>query len=147
MGGLKQDYGGHDSKYHDNLNLVHKYDGQNCINTWPFKMGQGPCGDWAEGTDQCSHSHKFENNTCVVLYTDIYSGGVGACPPNFAAMAHLQNNSYYTPNAGNATEKHCGNLTVMQAKGSELGSRSLGLPTDAEWVGWAKAMLDMDTKK
>ena len=33
--GLKQDYGGHDSKYHDNLNLVQQYDGQNCINTRP----------------------------------------------------------------------------------------------------------------
>jgi len=37
--GLKQDYGGHDSIYENNLNLVHKYDGQNCFNTAPFKDG------------------------------------------------------------------------------------------------------------
>ena len=34
--GLKQDYGGHNSIYNDNVNIVHKYDGQNCFNTWKF---------------------------------------------------------------------------------------------------------------
>ena len=32
--GLKQDYGGHNSVYSDNVNVVHKFDGQNCFNTW-----------------------------------------------------------------------------------------------------------------
>ena len=85
--------GGHDSKYHDNLNIVHRYDGQNCINTWPFKSGQGPCGDWGNGTAQCSHAHRFENNRCIVLYTDEYSPGAGGCPPGLDTMAHLENNT------------------------------------------------------
>jgi len=141
--GLKQDYGGHDSKYHDNINLVHKYDGQNCINTWPFKLGQGPCGDWSEGSSRCSHGHWFVNNTCIVLYTDVYAAGTGSCPPDLDHMPYLADNSYYTPTAGNATAKRCGTIAKMQKGGSELGSRSLGLPSDAEWVAWAKAMLKM----
>ena len=60
---------------------MHRYDGQNCINTWPFKSGKGPCGDWSEGDAECSHAHRFENNKCLVLYTDVYSPGAGGCPP------------------------------------------------------------------
>ena len=135
--GLKQDYGGHDSKYHNNLNLVHHYDGQNCINTWPFKLGQGPCGDWSEGSARCSHHHRFEENKCIVLYTDIYSPGAGGCPPGLDTMALLANNSYYTPTAGNATMSGCGSLAHIQKAGSELGSVSLPLPTDPEWLQMA----------
>eukprot|EP00658_Telonema_sp_P-2_P085306 TRINITY_DN9700_c0_g1_i1.p1 TRINITY_DN9700_c0_g1~~TRINITY_DN9700_c0_g1_i1.p1 ORF type:complete len:811 (+),score=166.33 TRINITY_DN9700_c0_g1_i1:197-2629(+) len=139
--GLKQDYGGHDSKYHDNLNLVHQYDGQNCINTWPFKSGQGPCGDWSNGTSVCSHAHHFEQNKCVVLYTDVYSPGAGGCPPGIETMAYLANNRYYTPTAGNASIKGCGSLGQIQKGGNEIGSESLGLPTDEQWMEWANQIL------
>ena len=78
--GLKQDYGGHDSMYHDNLNLVQQYDGQNCVNTWPFKRGKGPCGNWSAGSAECSHAHRFESNRCVLLFnTTEYSPGAGGC--------------------------------------------------------------------
>lgn len=125
--GLKQDYGGHDSKYHDNLNLVssfylflffsmmisyhflnsqvHPYDGQQCINAWPFKTGKGPCGDWSKGDAECSHAHRFVNNKCLLLKDTKYSPGVGGCAePTKTAQgaAHLANNSYFTPN-GTAT--------------------------------------------
>ena len=147
--GLKQDYGGHDSKYRDNLNIVHHYDGQNCINAWPFKMGQGPCGDWSKGADRCSHAHRFENNKCIVLYTDIYSPGAGRCVEPSSSReqggAHLANNMYYTPNAGNATMKGCGNLHQLQKGGSEMGSTAYGIPTDAEWLKWANVLLKPDT--
>ena len=146
--GLKQDYGGHDSKYHDNLNIVHRYDGQNCINAWPFKMGQGPCGDWSKGTERCSHAHHFENNKCIVLYTDIYSPGAGGCvTPSDSRKeggAYLANNAYFTPNAGNATMKGCGNLQKLQKDGSEMGSKAYGIPADAEWIKWANALLKPD---
>ena len=140
--GLKQDYGGHDSKYHHNLNIVHQYDGQNCINTWPFKTGQGPCGDWSSGKTTCSHAHRFEDNKCVVLYTDVYSPGAGGCPPGLPEMALLANNSYYTPNAGNATMQGCGTLAKLQSGGVELGSESLGLPADNQWLEWAADTLE-----
>lgn len=87
--GIKQDYGGHDSKYHSNLNLVHKYDGQNCFNTAPFKDAKGPCGDWSPGPAVCSHAHRFENNTCIVLYEDIVSPNAGGCPPDLDQMVRL----------------------------------------------------------
>ena len=139
--GLKQDYGGHDSMYRSNLNLVHQYDGQNCINTWPFKTGRGPCGNWSTGEAECSHAHRFEQNRCVVLYTDVYSPGAGGCPPDFTEMAYLANNQYYTPTAGNATMKGCGTLAKLQQGGAEKGSTSSGLPEDPVWLGWAQETL------
>eukprot|EP00041_Stephanoeca_diplocostata_P027514 m.757752 g.757752 ORF g.757752 m.757752 type:complete len:945 (+) comp23189_c0_seq1:37-2871(+) len=139
--GLKQDYGGHDSKYQNNLNLVHHYDGQNCINTWPFKLGTPPCGDWSTNAT-CSHAHHFTNNTCVVLYTDVYSPGAGSCDGQSPQMAYLAENKYYTPN-GNATLDKCGGLQKLQSTGAELGSKAFTLPTDAEWLTWAKAILEM----
>ena len=63
--GLKQDYGGHDSLYVDNVNVVHKYDGQNCINTWPFLPG---------------YAHNFTGNTCVMLFVGPY-GSLAGCDP------------------------------------------------------------------
>lgn len=140
--GLKQDYGGHDSKYRNNLNLVHKFDSQNCINTWPFKLGQGPCGDWSESDAQCSHAHHFANNTCIVLYTDIYSGGTGGCPPNLETMAQLSDNAYFTPN-GNATTRDCGPLAKLQAGGAEARSTAGLIPLDATWLQWAKTILKL----
>lgn len=140
--GLKQDYGGHDSIYANNLNIVEQYDGQNCINTWPFKRGKGPCGDWAGAdAEDCQHHHHFRDNKCVVLYTDVYSPGAGGCPNDFDSMAFLANNSYYTPTAGNATLQGCGALGELQKNGAEVGSSSNALPTDGEWLQWAKEIL------
>ena len=56
-------------------------------------------------------------------------------------MALLANNSYYTPTAGNATMSGCGSLAHIQKEGSELGSVSLGLPTDTEWMQMAAETL------
>ena len=56
-------------------------------------------------------------------------------------MARLANNSYYTPTAGNASMNGCGTLDKLQKGGTELGSVSLGLPTDPEWLGWAEQLL------
>jgi len=142
--GLKQDYGGHDSKYHNNLNIVHHYDGQNCINTWPFKLGHPPCGDWSTSAD-CSHAHRFTNNKCIVLYTDVYSPGAGDCPPNLKKMATMLNNNYYTPH-GNASLT-CGKRQVtipeLQKGGAEMGSKSNFLPSDKEWLSWANSILHL----
>ena len=88
-----------------------------------------------------AHQHHFTDNHCLVLYTDVYAQGAGGCPPGLETMTLLANNSYYTLKAGNATMQGCGNLATMQKGGSELGSTSQALPTDAEWVAMAKQIL------
>ena len=37
--GWKMDFGGHDSKFRDNVVYHAHNDGQNCFNTWPFLPG------------------------------------------------------------------------------------------------------------
>ena len=131
--GLKQDYGGHDSKYGNNLNLVHKYDGQNCINTWSFKTGTPPCVGSTEAG--CSHAHHFQNNKCIVLYDSVYSPAAGGCPPGgLASMPLLANNEYFTPN-GSAMMRCGGGSSYMtipdlQAGGTEKGSVEAMIPSD-----------------
>ena len=130
-------------RYHDNLNLVQHYDGQNCINTWPFKRGKGPCGNWSAGAAECSHAHRFERNKCLLLYnTTDYSPGAGGCPPDLTQMAHLRANNYFTP-SGQATIKGCGDLASLQRGGQELGSTAATLPPQAAWLGWAHEILGM----
>jgi hypothetical protein len=141
--GLKQDYGGHDSVYVDNVNVVHKYDGQNCINTWPFNSG---------------HQHNFSSNRCVVLYTWQY-GSTGSCNPQHPAqsrcgspehkpgaqcMPDMARNSYYTP-FGNATLKCGGGASIaqLQAGGVEAGSTSDKLPTNAQIIGWGREKMGL----
>ena len=142
--GLKQDYGGHDSSYVDNVNVVHKYDGQNCMNTWPFLVG---------------HTHNYTNNTCVVLYTWDYghvgqmgSGNPGssicdakAMLPGTKCALHLAENRYYTP-WENCTLKASNSevgLAKLQAAGVELGSVEGGMPSNDEIVKWGREKLGM----
>jgi hypothetical protein len=146
----RQDYGGHDSQYHDNLNLVHKYDGQNCINTAPFVAdGTPPCAVAASSTGLCDHQHHFERNRCLVLYTDVYGANIGGCPPNFTpgTTSYLANNKYYSPTAGNASISCSNNklasLAELQKAGLETGSTSEGLPPPSVWQQWAEDTLNM----
>lgn len=140
--GLKQDYGGHDSRYTNNVNVVHHYDGQNCINTWPFLR------DFVDN---------FTQNTCVVLYTWQY-GSTGQCnandpkkgrcdnvPHGQKCMAHLADNRYYTP-FGNASLK-CGGSQVpiskLQQGGIELRTTDKSLPSNDQIIAWGKEILQM----
>ena len=145
--GLKQDYGGHDSLYEGNVNIVHHYDNQQCFNTWPFNP---------------PHQHTFKNNTCVILYT-WQVGSAGACSAGnpkqgicanalvdgkFAGkqcMLDLSANAYYTP-FGNATVS-CGRSDVLlkdlQKGGVDPGSTSAGLPSNDQIIAWGRAVLGM----
>lgn len=139
--GLKQDYGGHDSRYHNNVNVVHKYDGQNCLNTWPFIN---------------PYYHNFTDNKCVVLYTGQY-GSTGACqhkdiPGSMCVnvddgaqcMCNMANNDYYTPFA-NATLS-CDDMVLLedlQAGGVEMGSTNSPLPSNDDILSWARDVLGM----
>ena len=84
------------------------------------------------------------------MYTDVYSPSAGGCPnPNAPGqpvpMAFLANNSYFTPTAGAATMQGCGNLAQLQRGGVELGSTSEAIPSDAEWLSWARDYLHMES--
>lgn len=144
-----QDYGGHDSLFHDNLVLVHQYDGQNCINTAPFVAGgTGPCA-LSNGTALCDHQHYFERNRCLVLYTDIFGPNIGGCPPGVptGTTTYLANNSFYTPTAGNASLQ-CSThklltLAQLQKAGLDKGSTSEALPPTNTWLQWAQDTLNM----
>jgi hypothetical protein len=138
--GLKQDYGGHDSRYTNNVNIVHRYDGQNCINTWPFYPG---------------YQHKFANNTCVMLF-DQYYASAGSCDanhladsvcatkahPNDSCMIDVSDNAYFTP-FGNASMK-CSQVTSfakLQSAGIERGSSVSTLPSNEQIVNWGREKL------
>ena len=49
--GVKMDYSGHDSAFHNNLVVVNGYDGQNCINGGGFPEG---------------HESRFYRNKCII---------------------------------------------------------------------------------
>mmetsp|Transcript_23634 Transcript_23634/g.73009 ORF Transcript_23634/g.73009 Transcript_23634/m.73009 type:complete len:873 (+) Transcript_23634:238-2856(+) len=156
--GLKMDYGGHDSTYHDNMNVVHPYDGQNCINVWAFDDTNqtGPCVEGPESSDDCDHAHHYYNNTCALL-TDVADGygtqqgvtcaadGGGFNPDAPARMAHMARNQYYTSN-GSAflqcpDKDHLASLALLQSGGIELGSTEGVLPDDDTLMGWARAAV------
>ena len=139
--GLKQDYGGHDSRYTNNVNVVHHYDGQNCFNTWPFLVG---------------HEHNYTDNTCVVLYTWQYGsmGQLDGQHPeksvcNASTMArhtkcalNLARNKYYTP-YGNATVNKDVPFAKLQSGGVERGSSVASLPSNDAIIAWGREKLDM----
>merc|ERR1711988_110075 len=118
--------------FSDNVVYVTKYDGQNCINTWPFNAG---------------HQHKVFGNKCIVSYTNLVSsiGGLNCKHPNasVAVIDDLHDNQYFTPD-GNASAK-CGDtdsitIVEMQAGGSlvERGSTMSKLPSDEQLIKWAR---------
>mmetsp|Transcript_1429 Transcript_1429/g.2265 ORF Transcript_1429/g.2265 Transcript_1429/m.2265 type:complete len:761 (+) Transcript_1429:492-2774(+) len=79
--GFKMDYGGHDSKFHDNLVVVLPYDGQNCYNVGPFLE---------------NHVDLFVNNTCVcgAAPATIPSGcGSPACAVHYRSIVSDSNGS------------------------------------------------------
>ena len=147
--GFKMDYGGHNSQFDSNLVMVYPYDGSNCINVGSFKRGVGDAfrnntclsgiGEWAMssgcGSPACANRSRPAPPMDVV-------GHVGQCDPAYTTLA---DNSYYTPH-GNATLQ-CGGggaLTiagVQRKHGNELGSRAAKLPTAAEALSWAEAMV------
>jgi hypothetical protein len=135
--GLKQDYGGHNSQYFNNTNIVHKYDGQNCFNCWPFLSG---------------HEHNYTDNICTVLYTWNYGNAdFDASHPEHQICANhkegeqcsvnLARNKYFTP-FGNASIGDTGpTLQQLQQGGVEVGSSVGMLPSNAQIVEWAKEKL------
>jgi hypothetical protein len=135
---LLADYGGHDSRYTGNVNIVHKYDGQNCFNTWPFVPG---------------HEHVFANNTCVVLYTwQVGSAGaLNSGDPAKSICANvkdpqqcpldLSDNRYFTPFGNYSVGKGSTVLSKLQSGGVEVGSTVTTLPSNDQIITWGREVL------
>ena len=142
--GVKMDYKGHDSEFHHNLVVVNAYDGQNCLNGGGFPS---------------AHRDSFHDNKCILAGCrggKNRSNHHAACQDiigNFACDAKdlnasmasswkLYNNEYYTVH-GNASLP-CG-VSIADAaaggSGVEKGSSAHMLPTDAELIVFAKALL------
>ena len=152
--GLKMDYGGHDSKYHGNVNVVHPYDGQQCVNVWEFaKSGNAPCvGGEEDGA--CSHAHMFYNNTCVVLADYFYgtqqqeqcTADDGTFNEDArAGMVRLHDNAYFSPNGTvllKCPDKHDEvTLAFLQSGGVENRSTAAPQPPDETIVQWARDVV------
>lgn len=147
--GFKMDYGGHDSRFYQNLIISVPYDGQNCINVASFKKG---------------HGHKFFNNTCVsgvdrwgwssgtgapidVTHTrkgpDMdHIGHISQCDPS---IVEVHSNRYYTPN-GNASMTCNGKNTLIpevQTKYKiETDSTWAKLPRSENVLMWARTIIN-----
>ena len=147
--GFKMDYGGHDSRFFNNLVMVEPYDGSNCINVGGFKAGIGDAffnntcisgiGEWDMGSGcgspACAnHSHKVPEMDVV--------GQVSECDTNYTA---LKTNRYFTPH-GNASLRCGGKVTaiadVQRSFDNEVGSTSSALPSADQALGWAAVMVE-----
>lgn len=133
--GFKMDYGGHDSKFHHNVIVTLRYDGQNCFNTASFFP---------------RHGDMLYENTCVIFpcgngCTDHVASLYNSCYKGSALK--MFNNSYYTEH-GNASVT-CGGRTQIllkdfQAKYQmDLGSVGYKLPTNDQIMQWANNILGM----
>jgi hypothetical protein len=126
--GFKMDYGGHGSKFTNNL-VVTKPHGGACMGLGGFEAG---------------HGDEYSNNTCALLGGNSSSvdkvGSISQCAP---AENTMHDNTYFTP-SGKGTLGGCGNTPIgdLFAKdGVERGSKVERMPTDDELVEYAKAWL------
>eukprot|EP00040_Diaphanoeca_grandis_P010287 m.52629 g.52629 ORF g.52629 m.52629 type:complete len:878 (+) comp21637_c0_seq1:31-2664(+) len=146
--GFKMDYGGHDSKFHDNLVVNYPYDGQNCVNVGGFEQRHGDgfygnkCLAGIGGKQKPSGCGDPSCFTGDARGVDVV-GHVAQCDPEYI---RLGNNSYYTPH-GNVT-LGCGSKELLIADvqkqfNVEIGSTSAVLPSDEEIVDWARIALGL----
>lgn len=135
--GLKQDYGGHNMKFHDNLVVTLPYDSQNCLNLGAFNQ-HGP-GNW------------IWNNKCVLLGCKDYTcvdklGSFAQCFNN--TPIHSWNNQYYSKH-GNGSFSCSGfnglvNISLLYSLGMETNSTTQYLPQNSTIIAWAKTLLNLE---
>ena len=152
--GWKMDYGGHDSKFRDNI-VYHGTgsfhggnDGQNCVNAWPMVPG---------------HGCEWTGNKCVLPKSNnlfgLIAGGCDCPGPAFPAKrfnasdptgqgpqsecgVKFGHNEYFTHN-GSGTANQCGDFDSDWKGKNEPDSKIDTLPTDDELLSWAREKLDM----
>jgi hypothetical protein len=149
--GFKMDYGGHDSRFTNNVVLSVPYDGQNCVNLGSFLAG---------------HGHKALNNTCAIGIGGHRTGSGCGDPQCINAsrvqvmddVVHLaqcdgtveiRGNRYFSP-SGNTTIK-CGNKDLLPLHEAqkrypmiEQGSTGANLPTAEEMASWIADRLGLE---
>ena len=169
----KMDFGGHDSRFTDNVIYHAHNDGQNCYNTWPFLPG---------------HGCVWTGNKCI-LQNSLNLGNPGdgivpalSCPgPGLDKLPKwnkedtttdtwraecgltLASNQYYTSNVSGTTvnalcpedppgSNNCGSRKGLQQPsfadwtgkyGNDKGSTLSPLPTDEQLLAWAREKLGM----
>eukprot|EP00041_Stephanoeca_diplocostata_P042079 m.10090 g.10090 ORF g.10090 m.10090 type:complete len:895 (+) comp7208_c0_seq1:114-2798(+) len=129
--GFKMDYGGHDSKFTNNLIVTLPYDGQNCLNVGGFLPG---------------HGDDFSDNTCFVVgcfsYTcDDVVAHVAQCDPTIVTVT---SNTYYSKHGNGSIS--CGNKVLSLADAQkefniEKGSTASVLPKSAVIVQQMEAKI------
>lgn len=139
---ITQDYGGHDSKFNDNIIYRGRPggDGQNCVNSWPFLPGYGT---------------EYARNKCI-MPKDTNIGNLfhgcdcpGNAPGNNTGQSecgiNFHDNSYYTMNG--SAFINCAKpplpLEKWQKTGSAAGDTANPLPTDDEMMEWAREKLGL----
>ena len=135
--GIKNDYGGYNMYYYDNLNV--------CWN----KGGSGACWDIGP-TKYDGDTDYIYNNICIYYNQDLlYNIQTPTSLPG--SSFEIYNNSYYSPN-GNATclyQIEDGNMIeykvedVYVALGFEKDSSSGIIPSNKQIIEWAKDILNM----
>ena len=131
--GFKMDYGGHDSKFHNNVVIaVH---GQNCVGTASFIAG---------------HATSLYENDCVVYGTERVDDLFENCDKDLAPQVPMNgyNNRFYTPLANaSATCDCCGTVSLAQLQAInptlEANATSSGLPSADTVVAWARDKLQL----
>ena len=145
--GWKMDYGGHDSKFTDNIVYHGHNDGQDCVNSWPFLTG---------------HGVEWRGNKCILPKSTNLAGTLAGCkcpgtenrgpswaPGDESPAAEcgitFSANEYYTMNGTaylNCDDKpDWGEWTGTL--GNDKGSTLSALPSDDDLMKWARAKLDM----
>lgn len=135
--GIKNDYGGYNMNYYNNLNI--------CWN----KGGSGACWDIGP-TRYNGPSDSIYNNICIyynqdVVYTILTPTSLKGS--NFKAY----NNSYYSPNGNTSCQYQIqnGNVNIYQieqvydALGFEKGSNGGTIPSNQQILEWATNILNM----
>mmetsp|Transcript_34796 Transcript_34796/g.91091 ORF Transcript_34796/g.91091 Transcript_34796/m.91091 type:complete len:314 (+) Transcript_34796:205-1146(+) len=121
VGGLKNDFGGHDNHHHNNL----YYNRGSCMGACAQKEG---------------HEDAFYNNTCILA----------ANSPSYARFSQaidgtsypiMHDNRVYTLD-GKATESGK-DIAAWQAQGHDLGTTVGVIPSDDVIIAEAKSILDM----
>lgn len=147
------DYGGHDSRFADNLVFVGDSDGQNCVNAGSMLDGHGTV---------------YTGNKCILSHSKNIGHTAGCdCPgkpdppktpggqPGTSCGLTMGNNSYFAIGDCTVSPSLCKENVTMRcsgsgvdwdawaATGSDPGSHVYEMPSDDELFLWARQTLRM----
>ena len=130
---MKNDYGGHNVNFYNNIVVTLPYDNQNCLNLGDFVQG---------GPGDNIYSNKF------VLFDGEKLGTIGQCFKGTPVGSW--NNSYYTARNNGSYKCWVGNKyemtnisTMQQQYGMELNSTANYLPSNQTILEWATSLLQL----